>query len=150
MRCSNRKQYTVNKKQLLIVLPFLGAQSFLVRKRLQSCIRNYLPYCSLRVPFQSKARISSLFRYEDIIPKEIISSHFVHKFMCGCCNATYYEESERHFFDMTPLTGKRVKNPKMSAIFDHILLKDHGASFEDFRVLLKENNKFKLHVKESL
>ena len=35
-------QDTVNKKQLLIVLPFLGAQSFLVRKRLQSCIRK--PY----------------------------------------------------------------------------------------------------------
>ena len=32
-------QDTVNKKQLLIVLPFLGAQSFLVRKQLQSCIR---------------------------------------------------------------------------------------------------------------
>ena len=31
-------QDTVSKKQLLIVLPFLGTQSFLVRKRLQSCI----------------------------------------------------------------------------------------------------------------
>ena len=40
-------QDIVNKKQLLIVLPFLGAQSFLVRKRLQSCIRNTIPYCSL-------------------------------------------------------------------------------------------------------
>ena len=29
-------QDTVNKKQLLMVLPFLGAQSFLVRKRLQN------------------------------------------------------------------------------------------------------------------
>ena len=48
---------------------------------------------------------------------------------------------------MTPLTGKRIKNPKKSAIFDHIL---HDASFEDFTILLKENNKFKLHLKESL
>ena len=31
----------LNKKQLLILLPFLGAQSFLVGKQLQSCIRNY-------------------------------------------------------------------------------------------------------------
>ena len=51
---------------------------------------------------------------------------------------------------MTSLTGKRVKNPKKSAIFDHILLKGHDASFEDFTILLKENNKFKLHLKESL
>ena len=111
-------QDTVNKKQLLIVLPFLGAQSFLVRKRLQSCIRNTIPYCSLRIAFQSKTRLSSPFRFKDIIPKEI-SSHFVYRFKCSCCNATYYEDSELHFFvrasehlGMTPLTGKRVKNPK--------------------------------------
>ena len=51
---------------------------------------------------------------------------------------------------MTPLTGKRVKNPKKSVIFDHILLKGHDASFENFAILLKENNNFKLNLKESL
>ena len=51
---------------------------------------------------------------------------------------------------MTPLIGKPLKNPKKSAIFDHILLKGHGASFEDITILLKENNKFKLHLKDSL
>ena len=39
-------QDTVNKKQLLIALP-----SFLVRKRLQSCMWNHLPYRSLRITF---------------------------------------------------------------------------------------------------
>ena len=48
---------------------------------------------------------------------------------------------------MTPLTGKQVKNPKNSAIFDHILLKAHDTSFEDFTILLKQNNKFNLHLK---
>ena len=33
---------------------------------------------------------------------------------------------------------------------DHILLNDHDASFEDFTILLKESNKFKLQLKESL
>ena len=106
--------------------------------------------------FRSKTRLSSLFRFKDIIPKEI-SSHLVYKFMCSCCNATYYGESVRHSFvrasehlSMTLLTGKRVKNAKKSAIFDHILLKGHDASFEDFTILLKENNKLKLHVQESL
>ena len=73
------------------------------------------------------------------------------KFTCSCCKATCYRESDRHFFDraseyigMTPLTGKRVNNTKRSVIFDHILLKGHDASSEDFTILLKENNKFKL------
>ena len=67
------------------------------------------------------------------------------------------EESERHFFvktsehlSMTSLIGKQVKNPKKSAIFDQILLKGHDASFEDFTILSKESNKFKLHIKKSL
>ena len=50
---------------------------------------------------------------------------------------------------MTSLTGLQVKNLKKSDIFDHIVLKGCGTSFEDFRILLKENNEFKLHLKES-
>ena len=55
--------------------------------------------------------------------------------MCSCWKATYYEESERHFFirasehlGMSTLTGKRVKSPKKSAVFDHILLNGHDVS----------------------
>ena len=129
-------QETVNKKQLLIVLPFLGTQSFLVRKRLQICIRNHLLYCSLRIAFQSKTRLSSLFCFKDIIYKKIIS-HLVYELRCSCYNATYYGESERYFlvraskhYGITPSTRKRVKNPQKSVIFQ-ILLKGHDASFED-------------------
>ena len=91
-----------------------------------------------------------------MIPKEI-SSHLVYKFKCNCCNATYYGQSERHFLfrasehlGMTALTGKRVKKPKKSAISDHILLNGHDVSFEDFKIHLTENNRFKLHLIESL
>ena len=81
----------LNKKQLLILLPFLGAQSFLVGKQLQSCIRNYLPYCSLTIAFQSKTKLSILFHFKDIITKEI-NSYLLYKFMGSSCNATYYGE----------------------------------------------------------
>ena len=74
--------------------------------------------------------------------------------MCSCCNATYYQESKKHFsvrasehLVMTPLTGKRIKNPKKSAITDYILLKGHDASYEYFSIPLKENNKSKSHLK---
>ena len=81
----------------------------------------------------------------------------MYKSTWSCCNATYYGESERHLFvkasehlGRTPLTGKQVKNSKKSAIFDKVLMKGHDASFEDFTIHLKENNKFKLHLKESV
>ena len=51
---------------------------------------------------------------------------------------------------ITPLTGKFVKTPKKSAIFDHMLLDGHKASFDNFSILLKESNPFKLQLKESL
>ena len=81
----------------------------------------------------------------------------MYEFMCSRCNATYYGESERHFFVrasedlvMTPLTKKRVKNTKKPVIVDDILLKGHKASLEDFTILLKETKKFKLHLKDTL
>ena len=77
--------------------------------------------------------------------------------MCSCCNTTYYGQFQRHFFvrasehlGVTPLTGKFVETPKESVIFDHMLLDGHKASFDNFSILLKESNPFKLQLKESL
>ena len=77
--------------------------------------------------------------------------------MCSCCNAIYYGQTERDCFvrasvhlHITPLTGKFVKTPKKSAVFDHMLLDGHKASFDNFLIVLKENNAFKLQLKESL
>ena len=51
---------------------------------------------------------------------------------------------------LIPLTGKFVKTPKKLAIFDHVLLDGHKSSFDNFSMLLKENNALKLQFKESL
>ena len=77
--------------------------------------------------------------------------------MCSCCNTAYNGQTQRHFFvrasehlGITPLTGKFVKTPKKSAIFDHMLVDGHKACFDNFLTLLKESNAFKLQLKESL
>ena len=147
--------HTVDKIQALLVLPFLGPLSFEIRSRLQKCLKNYIPYCSVKVVYQSKSRISNLFNFNDVVNTKL-SSHIVYKFMCSCCNANYYGQTQRHFFvrasehlGITPLTGKFVKTPKKS-IFDHMLLDGHKASSDNFLILLKENNAFKLQLKESL
>ena len=89
-------------------------------------------------------------------------SHIVYKFVCSCCNATYYGQTQRHFFvisfltffsghlGITRLTGKFVKARKKSTIFDHMLLDGHKASFDNFSIHLKESNGFKLQLKEPL
>ena len=51
---------------------------------------------------------------------------------------------------ITPLTGKKVKSPKESAVLDHIVHVGHNASFDDFETLVKECYEFRLLLRESL
>ena len=78
----------------MIILPFLGHLSFETRNRLNSCVRNQLPSCSLRIAFQSKTRLSSLFKFTESIPK-YLRSHLMYTFSFSCCNGTYYGETEK-------------------------------------------------------
>ena len=122
--------------------------SFETRNRLNRCIKNQLPSCSLSIAFQSKTCLSSLFKFRESIFK-YLRLHLIY--------TTYSGETERHLFvraledlRITPLTQKRVKNPKISAIKAHILLEGHNATYDDFSILIPELNQFKLHLKESL
>ena len=47
------------------------------------------------------------------------------------------------------LTGKRLKNVKQSAIFDHLLQCNCAIDFDDFSILATDCNKFELLLKES-
>ena len=49
-----------------------------------------------------------------------------------------------------PLTFKKTKPSKESAICDHLLNCNNVPSFEEFTILANGNNKFMLEIKESL
>ena len=63
----------VAKKQLLIILLFLSCLSFQTRNRLNSCIRNQLPFCLLRIAFWLLTHQSGLFKFKDSIHKHLHS-----------------------------------------------------------------------------
>ena len=86
---------TAPKKELLIILPFLGTMSSNLKRKLQTCFRNSLPQCNIKIILKSTNRLSSLFRFKDAIPKEL-QSHLIYKFSCSSCNASYYGKTERH------------------------------------------------------
>ena len=160
MFVTKRIIHTVHKKQVWLVLPFLGPLSFEIGSRLEKCFKNCIPYRSLKIAYQSRSRISNLFNFKDVVTTKL-SSHIVvmcsccnalvmSHIMCSCCNATYYDQTQIHFFvrapehlGITPLIGKFVKTPKKSTIFDQMLLDSHKASFDNFLILLKEGNPFK-------
>ena len=73
---------TVPKKELFIVLPYLGTLSSNLKQKLRSCFKNSLPKCNIKIILNSTNRLSSLFRLKDVIPKEL-QSYPVYKFSCG-------------------------------------------------------------------
>ena len=147
---------TVPKRELLVVLPFLGTFSLNLRKRLYKSVSKSLPQCNIKVIFQSNNWLSSFFKFRYSISLDL-HSHLIYKFQCSNCNITYYGETERHLkvragehISTSPLTGKRVHNNKKSSVKDHCLLSGHVCSFDDFTVLNYESHKFKRLIKESL
>ena len=66
-----------------------------LKRKLQTSFRNSLPQCNIKVILKSTKRLSALFGFKDVIPKEL-RSHPVYKFSCSSCNTTYYGKTERH------------------------------------------------------
>ena len=147
---------TAPKKELLIILPFLGTMSSNLKWKLQTSIWNSLPQCNNKVILNSTNHLSSFFHFKDVILKEL-RSHLVHKFLCSSCNATYYGKTGHHLnirsgedIGLSPLTGNRAAC-KPSAISDHLLLHEHiNSSINNFSILCCENNTFKLSLRESI
>ena len=54
---------TVPKKEILVILPFLGLQSNVITKQLKACINKFYGCIDLRVIFQSNHCIKSFFPY---------------------------------------------------------------------------------------
>ena len=116
---------TVTTKELLVALPFLGMFSLNLRKRLYKAVSKSLPQCNIKVIFQSKNQLISLFKFKDSIPL-YLRSPVSYKFQCGNCNTTYYGKTECHLkvragehISTSPLMGKRVINHKKSSVKDH-------------------------------
>ena len=143
---------TVEKKPLVLVLPYLGSISLQTRTKLKKSMKNVLNCCKL---FKNKTRWGNNFHFKDQIPKDITSG-VIYKFQCGLCNESYYGECVRHLnvktgkhIGISPLTKEQVK-PKSRSVANHLLLCDHSPSYDDFSILTRENKTFLLELNESL
>ena len=146
---------SVEKKPLVLVLPYLGSISLKTRTKLKKSLKNILNCCKLQIVFKNKTRLDNNFHFKDQIPKDLTPG-VVYKFQCGLCSESYYGECMGHVnvrigehIGISPLTRKQVK-AKNSSIADHLLLCNHSASYDDFSILTRESKKFLLELKEGL
>ena len=87
----------------------------------------------------------------------MLHSKLVYTFKFNICNDVYHRNVVCRFkvracehLGITPFTGKKVKSPKESVVFDHIIHTCHNASFNDFETLIKECDDFELLLRGSL
>ena len=147
---------TVPKKELYIVLPFLGKSSSLLKTRLIKSLQKQVKFCKVKVIFKTTNRLKHFFRFKDKIP-ETLRSSLIYKFTCGSCNASYIGKTFRHMKvrvsehrGVSPRTGKALQGTMSTSVRDHMLTCDHRVVWEDFSVLGNESNNFLLELKESL
>ena len=87
-------ELTAAKKELILVLPYLGQQSFEIRNRIQCCLKRNAPVFNLKVVFRSRKQLSTLFTFKDKI-NEMLHSNLLYKFKFNICNDIYYSKTKR-------------------------------------------------------
>ena len=109
-----------------------------IRNRIQSCLKKNARVFNLKVAFQSTNNFP---RY---LLSQIKSTKCSSEY--NICDDIYYGKTKCHFklracehLGITPLTGKKGKSPKESAVFNDI---GYNASFDDFEILVKESDEF--------
>ena len=147
---------TVPKKELNIILPYLGKNSLILKTNLTKTFSKNLRFCKVRVIFKTASTLKSYFRFKNVVP-EVLRSCQIYKFTCGRCNASYIGKTFRHMKvrisehqGVSPRTGKRVKGTMSTSVRDHMLFCDHSVSYHDFSVLGRESSHYLLETKESL
>ena len=86
---------TVEKKPLVLVVPYLGPISLQPRAKLKKSSKKILNCCKLQIVFKNKTRLGNNFHFKDRIPKDLTSG-VVYNFHCGLCNESYYAECITH------------------------------------------------------
>ena len=147
---------TVPKKQLYLVLPYMGKMSALVKSGLARSLHKRLPFCKVKIAFKTSNRLKNYFSFKDVIPEPLRSCQ-IYNFTCGSCNASYIGKTFRHMKvrvsehqGISPRTGKHLKGTLSTSVRDHMLDCNHMVAWDDFKVLGRESNHWLLEIKESL
>ena len=86
---------TVEKKTLILSLPYLGNISLQTRTKLMKSFKGILNCCKIQIVFKSQRKLASVFRFKDHLPYDLVSG-VVYKYTCGSCKSSYYGETDRH------------------------------------------------------
>ena len=150
------KLITVQRKPMILSMPFLGNHSLNIKKKLTKLLAEFYPQVSLRIVFSSSNSIQRYFKFKDTIPDNLRSS-IIYLYKCDSCNASYVGKCERHFRTRcyehegrSVRTGALLAKPSHSAIRDHCQEKSHPMTKRNFSILGSTPDKLELIIMEAL
>ena len=148
----------VPKLDMMVVVPFLGMTSWKVKKELSRSFNKRLPYCNLKIVFQTKSRLSSCFKFKDSFPKSL-SSGVIYKYTCTMCNHSYVGCTKRYWekrleehLHISALTGKPLSGLQVFAPLNHVRSKhlSNRITKDEFSIIGHEKDNYLIKVKESI
>ena len=128
---------TFLKKDIILVLRYLGFESEVVTRRLKSCVNKFYGFVNLKVIFQSTCRIKSFFPYKDRLCKPQ-KSKVVCKASCWDCNEFYIGKTKRRLRDR-----KKDHFKAISGI-------SHNIKWDHFQVLANSSSDLHCKIKKTL
>ena len=123
----------IEKKFLILSLPYLGDVSLQTRTKSRKSFKGILNCCKLQIVFKSQRKLAVLW-FKNCLPFDLVSG-LVYKYTYGRCNSSYCGEMDTHLkvrsgecIGISPSTFK-------SAICDHCLNCNNIPSLDEFTIL---------------
>ena len=149
-------KHTVPKKDYTLILPYLGPLSNKIQKRIKNVFQKILPAGNIKLIFKTSKRLSNILKFKDVIPSDI-ESHIIYHFKCPCGNAGYVGETRMHHIvrssqhlGISEFTGRPTTAGVQTAITKHIKSNSCNSSLNNFKILGREVDYHRRHIKESL
>ena len=136
------------KKDVIILLSYLGLQSNQISKRLKSCIYQFYSCVNLKIIFQNTCRIKSFFPYKDRL-NHSQRSNVVYKACCWYCNDFYIGKTKRRLHDRKTEHFKSLtKNDHSSAIANHVAATGRSIKWDHFEILPSGKTDYHCNIKK--
>ena len=143
-------------RPVYLKIPFMGPDSYDLKKEIQKLVKRHYPQVSLRVILHNGNTVARLFPFKDRTPEPLRSS-LVYKYCCGMCNAVYIGQTARHFEarisehkGVSFRNGSTSEKPSFSSIRQHARDADHPIVRSNFSVLASAKYNTDLESMEKL
>jgi len=141
---------TVPKRDVTLVLPYLGLRSEVFKRRLKSCVNKFSNFVNLRLIFQNTCRVKSFFPYKDRLNRSQ-KSKVEYKASCWDCDAFYIGKTKRRLHDRKVEHFKALTQlGHASAVADHAISIGHNIKWDRFEVLASGICDLHCKIKETL